>query len=80
MELIFSKIWNSRCRENYIWTYGKVMTNNGDTGWSVIAIRGSCGCAIWPRSNDVSGVGRGRRVITKQKTREDNHIINDPFF
>ncbi|XP_022658114.1 neurotrophin-7-like [Varroa destructor] len=38
--------WNSRCRENYIWTYGKVLKDDGKIGWSVIAIRGSCSCGV----------------------------------
>ncbi|CAG2176198.1 unnamed protein product [Oppiella nova] len=79
---IDKKVWSSRCRENYIWTYGKVITNTGDIGWSVIAIRGSCGCGIWPahRTNEVMGVGRGRRVSPNQVNAEDNHLLVDPFF
>ncbi|XP_064487948.1 uncharacterized protein LOC135400143 [Ornithodoros turicata] len=44
------QVWNSRCAENYIWTYGKVVKANGDIGWSVIAIRGSCSCSVWPKT------------------------------
>ncbi|XP_054159862.1 venom nerve growth factor 2-like [Oppia nitens] len=76
---IDKKMWSSRCRENYIWTYGKVITSTGDIGWSVIAIRGSCSCAIWPKTNDVVN-GRGRRVSPKHVNKEDNHLLTDPFF
>ncbi|CAG2104015.1 unnamed protein product [Medioppia subpectinata] len=77
---IDKRTWSSRCKENHIWTYGKVITNSGDIGWSVIAIRGSCGCAIWPKVNEVMGVGRGRRLSPNQLNREDNHLLADPFF
>ncbi|KAL1470895.1 hypothetical protein MTO96_040213 [Rhipicephalus appendiculatus] len=45
------KMWLSRCRERLIWTYGLVVKPNGDVGWGVIAIRGSCSCLVWPRSH-----------------------------
>ncbi|OQR68599.1 hypothetical protein BIW11_12810 [Tropilaelaps mercedesae] len=43
--------WNSRCRESYIWTYGKVLKDDGKIGWSVIAIRGSCSCGVSRKSH-----------------------------
>lgn len=48
---IFLQQWNSRCRENYIWTYGKVLKDDGKIGWSVIAIRGSCSCGVSRKSH-----------------------------
>ena len=71
--------WNSRCRENYIWTYGRVLTSSGHDAWSVIGIRGSCGCAIWKNEGHITG--RGRRVVSKDSryNYKDNHIY-DPFY
>ncbi|KAH7933440.1 hypothetical protein HPB49_012536 [Dermacentor silvarum] len=46
---IDKKKWHSRCRERLIWTYGMVVKPDGDAGWGVIAIRGSCTCSVWPR-------------------------------
>ncbi|KAH7939948.1 hypothetical protein HPB52_019550 [Rhipicephalus sanguineus] len=43
------KMWHSRCRERLIWTYGLVVRANGDVGWGVIAIRGSCSCSCGPK-------------------------------
>ncbi|KAH6923335.1 hypothetical protein HPB50_000420 [Hyalomma asiaticum] len=43
------KMWHSRCRERMVWTYGMVVKADGDVGWGVIAIRGSCTCSVWPR-------------------------------
>ncbi|CAN8023048.1 unnamed protein product, partial [Ixodes persulcatus] len=40
------KVWNSRCQEHVTWTYAKVVKNTGEIGWGIIAIRGSCSCAV----------------------------------
>ncbi|KAI1286913.1 Brain-derived neurotrophic factor [Halotydeus destructor] len=72
--------WNSRCRENYIWTYGKVMSISGETGWSVIAVRGSCGCAIWPKrpeTRSASSTSGRRRRVSKNNNANNNNVDNN---
>ena len=69
------------CRENYVWTYAKVLTKSGHETWSVISIRGSCACAIW-KNEEYHITVRGRRVIVDGKdirNNKNNHIY-DPFY
>lgn len=69
-ELSIYQKWNSVCKESYVWTYAKVMTFEGEVGWSWIPIRGSCGCAIWPIDTPETTTtnSRGRRISSSKSS------------
>ncbi len=40
------KLYASVCRDQYSWAYAFVSNATGESGWSMVKIRTSCGCAL----------------------------------
>ena len=40
------KLYTSICRDQYSWAYAFVTNATGESGWSMVKIRTSCGCAL----------------------------------
>ena len=47
---IDTRRYNSVCSSQHIWAYAKVRTRDGEEGWAIIKVRGSCNCSLFKRS------------------------------
>ena len=47
---IDTRQYNSVCSSQHVWAYAKVRTRDGEEGWAIIKVRGSCNCSLFKRS------------------------------